>query len=153
MHKDDILKMDERAAVFGSLMGVSNRLEVLGNHFLGEITAKQWFVTVCLMMFYKAPPTLTELSKTVGSSRQNVKQLVLKLVEKGFLTLTKSPDDARALKVWYTPELVRFSEDYDERSRLLLTELFSGFSREELALFLKGLLKFSDKIDTMLGEN
>lgn len=153
MHKDDILKMDARAAAFGSLMGVSNRLEVLGNHFLVGITSKQWFVTICLLMFYKEPPTLSELSKTVGSSRQNVKQLVLKLVEKGLLTLEKSPDDARALKVWYTPELIRFSEDYEERSGLLITELFSDFSKEELDLFLKSLLKFSDKIDTMLGES
>ncbi len=36
--------IDKRYHIFGMLFLLSNKLETLGNNFLGELTTKQWFL-------------------------------------------------------------------------------------------------------------
>ena len=79
--------------LFGSLLAMGNRLQAAGDRFYDEITTKQWFVLAVLETF-SAPPTLGELARGVGSSHQNVKQLVLKLQQKGYVALAQDGRDA-----------------------------------------------------------
>ena len=80
--------------LFGSLLARGNRLQAAGDRFYDEITTKQWFVLAVLENF-SAPPTLGELARGVGSSHQNVKQLVLKLQQKGYVALAQDGRGAR----------------------------------------------------------
>ena len=80
--------------LFGALLAMGNRLQAAGDRFYDEITTKQWFVLAVLETF-SAPPTLGELARGVGSSHQNVKQLVLKLQQKGYVALAQDGREAR----------------------------------------------------------
>ncbi len=48
----EIDNIDKRYHVFGMLFLLSNKLEALGNNFLGELTTKQWFFMLILMNFF-----------------------------------------------------------------------------------------------------
>ena len=87
--------------LFGALLAMGNRLQAAGDRFYDEITTKQWFVLAVLENF-SAPPTLGELARGVGSSHQNVKQLVLKLQQKGYVALAQDGRDARKNRVHRT---------------------------------------------------
>jgi Transcriptional regulators len=82
----------------------SNKFQVIGDQYLGRegITTKQWFLTAMISQFGDKAPTLSEVGELMGSSRQNVKQLALKLEEKGFLTIEKDEQDSRALRLRLT---------------------------------------------------
>ena len=79
--------MEPSYLLFGTVFALENRLQVLGDRLLEEITAKQWFVLVVLGLFGEKAPTSGELAEEVGSSYQNVKQIALKLEKKGYVTL------------------------------------------------------------------
>ncbi len=44
--------IDRRYHIFGMLFLLSNKLETLGNNFLGELTTKQWFFYVNINEFF-----------------------------------------------------------------------------------------------------
>ena len=77
-------KYDDEFLMFGLLFVLGNKLQVIGDSFYEEITSKQWFVLVMLGVLGDNP-TLNELSEGMGSSHQNVKQLLVKLQEKGYV--------------------------------------------------------------------
>ena len=102
--------------IFVLIFMLSNRLQTIGDSFFGEISTKQWFVTLMLGIMDGHAPTLSELSDAVGSSRQNVKQLVLKLEQKGYVTLVKDDTDARCLRIHATPKCKEFHMAYHQKS-------------------------------------
>ncbi|MDU5117998.1 MAG: MarR family transcriptional regulator [Clostridium botulinum] len=108
--------IDKRYHIFGMLFLLSNKLETLGNNFLGELTTKQWFFMLILMNFFKEPPTLSELALEMGTSHQNAKQIAIKLEKKGFLVVNKDIKDKRVLRLTPTNkirEYVKLREDKD----------------------------------------
>ena len=77
--------MDDRKYLFGSIFILSNRMDTLlqreFNRF--NITTKQWFLSVIIDNLFDNPPTMKEAAKEMGCSHQNVKQVALKLEQKG----------------------------------------------------------------------
>ena len=119
--------------LFGSLLAMGNRLQAAGDRSYDEITTKQWFVLAVLETF-SAPPTLGELARGVGSSHQNVKQLVLKLQQKGYVALAQDGRDARKNRVHRTPKCAELPEKY----RVLITLFYrDGYAIREISAMLK----------------
>nr|MCR4839806.1 MarR family transcriptional regulator [Eubacterium sp.] len=63
-----------------------------------EISWKQFFAIICINMC-KEPPTLKELSDILGSSHQNVKQILLKLEKKNFIEFKVDESDKRKQRI------------------------------------------------------
>ncbi|MFQ8599540.1 MAG: MarR family winged helix-turn-helix transcriptional regulator [Oscillospiraceae bacterium] len=138
--------IDPRYAVFGTLFLLSNQLEAVGNRFLGELTTKQWFLLAVLSTFFEQPPTLGELAAQMGSSHQNVKQLALRLQQKGFVSIEKDGKDARALRVKATEKLQEYDEKTNGPNTLFINRLFDGFDRQQAACLLENLLQLCQNI-------
>ncbi|KUO76955.1 MAG: transcriptional regulator [Clostridia bacterium BRH_c25] len=140
--------IDKQKYIFGSIFLLANRLQVVGDQYLGrdDITTKQWFLNVMISQFGDNPPTLSEVAELMGNSRQNVKQLALKLVEKGFLTIEKDGHDARALRLVLTDKSRRFWGKRQKQDDEYLEDLFRSFSLEEIDVMCKGFGKLFEKI-------
>jgi MarR family transcriptional regulator, transcriptional regulator for hemolysin len=126
--------MDKQKFIFGSLFLLANRLQVIGDQYLGRdgITTKQWFLTAIISQFQDSPPTLSEVADLMGSSRQNVKQLALKLEEKGFIKMEKDDKDARALRLKLTDNFKTFWQSREGQDDEFIKELFTNLSEEEI---------------------
>ena len=72
--------------LLGILSAFDNRYQAFADSYFKEITWKQFFAIICLRIL-DTPPTINELSEVMGSSHQNVKQILLKL-EQGILTVS-----------------------------------------------------------------
>jgi DNA-binding MarR family transcriptional regulator len=131
--------MDNQRLLFGTLFSLSNKLQTTGDLFFGEITAKQWFLIACIGIMEPEKPTLTNLEKYVGSSRQNIKQLALKLEEKGFLSIKQDPDDSRSLLLEITERAKEFFSARNNDSSDFLNALFEGIPESDIATTLKVL--------------
>jgi DNA-binding MarR family transcriptional regulator len=143
--------IDKQKYIFGSIFLIANKLQVLGDQYLGRasITTKQWLLTVMISQFRDNPPTLSEVAELMGSSRQNVKQLALKLEKKGFLNIQKDEQDARALRLRLTEKSRTFWEHRQSQDEQYVEELFSDFSAEEIDATFKGFGKLFEKIEKL----
>jgi DNA-binding MarR family transcriptional regulator len=151
------MKLDTRGAddphvIFALIFMLSNQLQTIGDTFFKEVSTKQWFVMLVLEIMDGYAPTLSELAEGVGSSHQNVKQLVLKLEQKGYVQISKDEADARRLRIKPTPKCKEFSKAYDEKSRVFMDQLFSNFPKEDLAATRRVLFSMRDVLEGM-GNN
>lgn len=143
----DILQ--KQKYIFGSIFLLANKLQVIGDQYMGVdgMTTKQWFLTAMISQFVDNPPTLSEVADLMGSSRQNVKQLALKLEEKGFLKIEKDEQDARALRLKLTEKSKEFWDEREEKDSDYLSNLFEEFSQEEIDVISSGIDKLFKRID------
>lgn len=141
--------LDKQKFIFGSLFLLANKLQVIGDKYMGRdnMTTKQWFLTVMISQFGDNPPTLSEVADLMGSSRQNVKQLALKLEEKDFLKIEKDEQDARALRLKLTEKSKVFWEKREEQDNQFVRDLFKDFSQEEIDIMYGGFNKLFEKIE------
>lgn len=143
--------IDIQKYIFGSIFLAANKLQVLGDQYLGMggITTKQWFLSVMISQFGNNPPTLSEVAEIMGNSRQNVKQLAMKLEEKGFLTIQKDDKDARALRLKLTDKSLEFWEKRQKQDDEYISELFKDLNEEEVFSMFKGFKKLMEKIERL----
>ena len=128
--------MDDRKYLFGSTFILSNRMDTLlqreFNRF--DITTKQWFLSVIIANLFGNPPTIKEVAKEMGSSHQNVKQVALKLEQKGLLILEKDKRDARATTLKLTDDSYDFWNKIKFEGTEFTITLFKDIDKEDLAV-------------------
>lgn len=143
-------QLDRKKFIFGSLFLLANKLQAYGDQHLGpDMTTKQWLLTVMISQFQDHAPTLSEVAELMGSSRQNVKQLALKLEEKEFLRMEKDAADARATRLRLTPKSEAFWEQRQEKDNGFVLNLFKDFSHEEIDVLFKGVQKLFKEIENL----
>lgn len=140
---------DKEYLLFGTLLIIGNRLQALGDNLYEEITAKQWFVLCMLDVFGEEHPTLKELSEAMGSSHQNVKQLVLKLESKGYVTLEADAADKRKMRIATTSQMKIFEQKYGAKQHQFMKQIFSNMNSDEIACTLKTLLQMIENMEVM----
>jgi len=144
--------MDDKRFLFGYLFSVSNKLQVVGDLFLGEMTAKQWLLLECIARQSPAHPSLTQLSSTIGSSRQNIKQLALKLQSLGYARIIPAEDDRREVCVALTEKATEFLSSRYLDSTEFLNALFEGLSPAEIDATLHTLKTLDANVHRLHGE-
>jgi len=126
--------IENKYIIFALIFMLSNKLQTIGDSFFEEISTKQWFVLLVLNIMGDSTPTLNELSAAVGSSHQNVKQLVLKLEQKGYVELSKDEEDGRRLRIKPTPKSAEFNKAYEKRNEEFMGKLFYNFIDADLII-------------------
>ena len=76
--------IDASLFLLGLLSAFDNRYQAKADNFFEEISWKQFFAIICINLS-KESPTIKELAEIMGSSHQNVKQILNKLEDKGFV--------------------------------------------------------------------
>ncbi|EDU37252.1 MarR family transcriptional regulator [Clostridium sporogenes] len=144
--------IDKRYHIFGMLFLLSNKLETLGNNFLGELTTKQWFFMLILMNFFKEPPTLSELALEMGTSHQNAKQIAIKLEKKGFLVVNKDIKDKRVLRLTPTNKIREYVKLREDKDHFFIEKFFNVLTKEEVKSIYESFTKLLDNIQVIENE-
>ena len=133
MNKLDLMK--DRKFMFGAVLIVANRMDTLLERELKEydVTAKQWFMTVVIDNSFDKAPTIKEVAREMGSSHQNVKQVALKLEQRGLLVLEKDKKDARVTRLKLTEESYKFSQIIQSKAATFTQALFDGIEDEDMS--------------------
>lgn len=145
MDKEQISNLQKY--IFGEMFLISNKLQTIGDEFLGEVTTKQWFLCVVIDEFFKnVNPSLSEVADRMGTSRQNVKQIALKLEKKGFLEINKDEKDSRVLRLSLTESCRKYWESRGSKDGEFLRFIFSNMEPQELMQMFNSLDKFYNNI-------
>jgi MarR family transcriptional regulator, transcriptional regulator for hemolysin len=142
---------DDRRYSMGLLLVIANKLETLLDRELADlnVTAKQWFLAVTLETLFESPPTLKEVAVVMGSSYQNIKQIALKMEEKGLLKLEKDVRDGRVTRLRITDESAQFWAGTKTRGSRFIADIYSGINDNELALNREVLEKLLANINSL----
>ena len=131
--------------LIGLLSAFENRFQAMADNMMQEISWKQFFAIICINMC-KEPPTLRELSDILGSSHQNVKQILLKLEKKDFIQFQPDEKDRRKQRIILTEHCRDFCEKNDEMSRDIMKKMFAGISEKELSETIRIIMKIDNNM-------
>jgi len=147
MTREEMLRgFDKQHALFGLLFSVANRLQAAVDSFYEEITCKQFFLLISLNLFRDHAPTINELADMIGSSHQNVKQIVIKLEKAGFIRTFVDQEDRRKIRVEATSKVNEISEKYSSGEIVFFKALYDGVSEEDVTATLKTALRLENNL-------
>lgn len=150
MNNVDFGDMPPQAFLLGLLSAFENRYQASADAFLKEITWKQFFAIICINLC-KGAPTINELSEVMRSSHQNVKQILLKLEKKGFVSMMTDEKDRRKQRIMVTDAAGKFLEENDnngQQSRYIIERIFGGIGEKDLMTTIQTIMK----MERNLGE-
>lgn len=128
----DLRDIEDRYYLFGMLTAFANRMQTVGDNVFEEITWKQWFALLSASIL-QPNPSVSQVADFVGTSHQNMKQLLLRLQATGLVRLEKDKADLRRTLVKLTPAVAAFEQKYQQSSSHFMDSLFEEITDEDLA--------------------
>lgn len=151
MNNVEFGNMPPQAFLLGLLSAFDNRYQAAADAFFKEITWKQFFAVICINLC-KEPPTLNELSDVMGSSHQNVKQILLKLEKKGFVEFVADEKDRRKQRIHVTDACRDFLEKNDnngQQSQYIIGRIFDGVDEASLNATIQTVMKMERNLSAL----
>lgn len=150
MKAQDVLGlMDHRYALFGLFFAFHNRLQAVGDSFYEEITCKQFFLLACMNLYRDEAPTANELARTMGCTRQNVKEILNSLEKKQFIRMETDAMDRRKQRVYLTENALGMAEKYRAKEIEFMERLYEGINDEEVDSAYSIISKLEDNLKKM----
>ena len=131
--------------LLGLLSAFDNRFQALADSMMKEISWKQFFAVICINLC-KEKPTVKELAEIMGSSHQNVKQILLKLEKKGFVSISADENDKRKQRIELTDYCREFCNKNDEMTTNIMTKMFDGISQQQLQATIQTIIQIEDNL-------
>lgn len=141
----DFTGIESSYFLLGLLSAFDNRFQAMADKTMQEISWKQFFAIICINLC-KEHPTIKELAEIMGSSHQNVKQILLKLEKKGFVKITIDENDRRKQRVQLTEYCMEFCQKNDDMSSQIMKEMFHGISEEQLKITIQTIIQIEDNL-------
>ena len=131
--------------LLGLLSAFDNRFQAIADSTMKEVSWKQFFAVICINLC-KDKPTVKELAEIMGSSHQNVKQILLKLEKKGFVSITVDEKDKRKQRIYLTDYCREFCSKNDEMTTNIMKKMFAGVSEEQLQVTIQTIIQIEDNL-------
>lgn len=141
-------QMPPQAFLLGLLSAFDNRFQASADNFMKEITWKQFFAIICIKLCKEAP-TLNDLADVMGSSHQNVKQILLKLERKGFVSMTPDQKDRRKQRIVLTDRCREFCEKNDAPSQSIIGRIFEGIDEDQLRVTIETIMAMERNVSKL----
>ena len=142
----DFGDMEPKPFILGLLSAFDNRFQACADSFFKEITWKQFFAIICINLC-KESPTIKELSEIMGSSHQNVKQILNKLESKDFIQVITDEEDKRKQRIILTDKTRAFCMEHDEGSKRVVGKIFEGINEEDIITVVKTILQMEKNLE------
>lgn len=134
--------------LLGLLSAFDNRYQAKANSFFKEISWKQFFAIICINLC-KESPTLKELAEIMGSSHQNVKQILLKLEKKGFVRILTDEQDKRKQRIVLTEKTGDFCKEHEEGSNRVVSAIFNGIPEEQIKATIQTIMQMESNLNSL----
>lgn len=130
--------------LIGAIQHLDNLLQQSGDLISEEVSAKQWYVLCQIGRFGDEAPTLNQLAEQIGSSHQNVKQMVVKLERKGYVRVYTDKEDRRKRRIALTERCEALWKTYGDRQAHFLRAGFAGIETADVERTLRTLKKLEE---------
>ena len=110
------------------------------------LTYKQWLVIAGINSIPGGPPSLGEVAGVIGTSHQNVRQLANQLEGKGFIDISRDPEDGRVLRLVTTAKNARHWASKDAGHARRVLGMFEGLEDGEVSSLHDLMERFSENV-------
>ena len=148
----DFEHMDPRFIAYVDIFICANRLQAIMDSGLEDITAKQWLALTMIDAFPE-PPTLKQISDLSGVTHQSMRQIVDRLVDKGFLEVVPDKKDKRAIRLIKTEAANTVRTKKAGQDASFVYRLFECLTEEETSVYCRALAKLCDRLAELKEEN
>lgn len=138
--------IDSSFFLIGLLSAFDNRYQAKADSFFEEITWKQFFAIICIDLC-QGSPTIKELAEIMGSSHQNVKQILIKLESKGYVQMIIDEEDKRKQRIILTDKTRSFCAEHDEGSKRIVDKIFDGIAVQDIEVTIKTILHMEKNLE------
>lgn len=118
---------------YSSLVSVSNKLQITGDQYFEPLTSRQYMTMLSVLHLHKDETTLINIAKKLGTTKQNITQLIKSLEKKDFVSIIPSKKDKRAVNVCVTDlgmnAMIKCGKD---GSINFMADIFKNFTKEEI---------------------
>ena len=144
--------LDPAVRAFRTALVLARRLQVSMDGVLrpAGLTTQQAAVITAVVAL--GSPSLAETAAALGSTRQNVTQIVNALVRKGLLSSAPDPDDSRRVVLRATEENAALWAGRDAADHAAVARWFSDLDPDELATFCALADRVIDRLDDGAGQ-
>lgn len=146
--KVDFTGIESSYFLLGLLSAFDNRFQAIADSTMKEVSWKQFFAIICINLC-KDKPTVKELAEIMGSSHQNVKQILLKLEKKGFVSISIDENDKRKQRIELTDYCRDFCEKNNEMTMGVMEKMFAGISEEHLQVTIRTIIQMEDNLKNL----
>jgi len=143
--KVDFTGIESSYFLIGLLSAFENRFQAVADNAMKEISWKQFFAIICINLCQDSP-TVKELAEIMGSSHQNVKQILLKLEKKGFVEITVDEKDKRKQRIVLTEYCREFCAKNDAAGVNIMKKMFAGVSEEQLQATIQTIIQIEENL-------
>ena len=162
-YQEELSILDDMHQIYSMLHTITNRIQTEADANLEDITSRQLMLLIAIRHLEPRQATIVNIAAMLGTSKQNVTRLVGALIESGFLGSRQGETDKRNVNIWITETGLKVMQKNTIRSNDYFADLFKDFSRDELKLLRKMLIRldhsedgkkdFSEKADINIGKN
>ena len=132
--------------LLGLISAFENRYQAKADSFFEEISWKQFFAIICINLC-KESPTIKELAEIMGSSHQNVKQILNKLEDKGFVRTISDEKDKRKQRIMITEKTRAFCEEHEEGSQRIVKKIFEGIDTNDIGIAIRTIMQMERNLE------
>lgn len=140
--------MQKKRLIFSELFILQNKIQTRFDKILGDITSKQ-FIILMIVNSFPYPPSLTEVAKHAGCSRQNVKKVAAVLERNGYIILI-AEKETRAVRIALEQKFYDFYETFMQKSETGLEDLFHGMNKTEIDGLFSNLHLLEENVDRLI---
>lgn len=144
-NKVDFTGIESSYFLLGLLSAFENRFQAIADSTMKEISWKQFFAIICIDIC-KEKPTVKELAEIIGSSHQNVKQILLKLEKKGFVSIKADESDKRKQRIELTDYCRDFCKANNDMTMEIMRKMFEGVTAEQLQITVQTIIQIGDNL-------
>lgn len=144
--------MDKRLIAYINIFICANRLQAIMDSGLEDITAKQWLALMMIDAFPE-PPTLKQISDISGVTHQSMRQIVDRLIDKGFLAVVPDKRDKRAVRLVKTPAAENIRTKKEGQNKEFVFKMFDCLNEKETAVYCSALEKLCKRLNELKEEN
>ncbi len=128
--------------IYATLFATNNKIQAICDRQFKNLTLRQFMLALAITHIPEGECTYNRIAKQLGTSKQNVKQLVELLEKRGYLEVEPSKVDKRASNIKLTPEGLREGIAYAEVGNVFLGNIAGQFTTEELEQLWQLLKRF-----------
>lgn len=132
--------------LLGLISAFENRYQAKADNFFEEISWKQFFAIICINLCNESP-TIKELAEIMGSSHQNVKQILNKLEDKGYVRIDFDKEDKRKQRVLLTEKTRAFCAEHDEGSKKIVGKIFEGIDEKDIQTVIRTFFQMEKNLE------
>ncbi|MGE7998124.1 MarR family winged helix-turn-helix transcriptional regulator [Lysinibacillus sp. NPDC093190] len=141
---DNILSMNQELflmqQIYSALFSLGNKIQVQSDQYLEKLTSRQFMAILAIAHLPEDQTSFNNIARKLGTTKQNVKQLVTTMKNKGYVEIAPSEHDKRAVNTKITEFGKQVTLEAGEKGVYFLADLFKDFSTNELET-MWGLLK------------